>query len=86
MRYVTQAIRLLAILGLVAAIGWGGKRISSMSKPAAEAATIHADLMDYFLRLAPPIARTRTSYLTRLFCRSMSVGFSACLVTRMPRC
>jgi HlyD family secretion protein len=46
MRYVTQAIRILAILGLVAGIGWGGKRISSMSRPAAEAATVRADLMD----------------------------------------
>jgi RND family efflux transporter MFP subunit len=46
MRPITRTIRILAILGLLGGIGWGGKRISGFPKRSEEPAQASADLLD----------------------------------------
>jgi HlyD family secretion protein len=46
MRPITRTIRILAILGLLGGIGWGGKRIAGFSKRSEESTQASADLLD----------------------------------------
>jgi HlyD family secretion protein len=46
MGILTRGIRILAILGLLGGIGWGGKRIAGFPKHSEESAQTSADLLD----------------------------------------
>jgi HlyD family secretion protein len=83
MRYVTHVIRLLAALGLVTGIGWGGKRISSLSKQPAQTTMVRADLMDTarvregtFLITVPATGRLQASKTTNVYSPDMQAKVS----------
>jgi len=84
MRYVTSVIRFLAFLALVTGIGWGGKRISSLSKqPAAAATMVRADLMDtarvregVFLITVPATGRLQANKTTNVYSPDMQAKVS----------
>lgn len=83
MRYVSHVIRLLAVLGLVTGIGWGGKRISSLSKNATATTMVRADLMDTalvregtFLITVPATGRLQANKTTNVYSPDMQAKVS----------